>query len=197
VDDSQFDALTQRLASIRLTRKGALRGLVGSVATLAGGAAFAGRVEAGKKKLICHCGDAGPTCAPLRLKKKQRKSHLRDHQCDYLGACRTGTGGITACAAAPIIVDVGRLGGSCSPTNPCGANSGLRCVLNICVPIDLGDVGDPCTNNGECSTGRCGGAVDGCIPCPLLSTCGSGTTAQCCAIGYHCDTGNTDVCVLD
>jgi hypothetical protein len=188
MDGSRFDALTQRLGSIRLTRKGAVRGLVGGVVALTGGAAFTDGVKAGKKKPICHCGEAGSTsCTDERVSKKQRKAHLRDHQCDYLGACRSD---INACAAAPIVINIDRLGTPCSNNNPCGANSGLRCVANICVPIDLGD---SCTNDGECSTGRCEGSV--CVECPLLSICGTTNTPQCCTVSASCDLTD-DVCAL-
>jgi hypothetical protein len=189
MDGSRFDALTQRLAAIRLTRQGALRGLVGSVAALTGGAAFTGGVEAGKKKPVCHC--EGVTCGTLRVKKKQRKAHLRDDQCDYQGECRTS---INACAAAPILIDIDLLGEPCSRNSDCGgSNSGLLCDLGleVCVPIDLGN---SCTNNGECSTGRC---VDNqCAPCPEASTCGTGAGAspQCCSLLATC--GVLDLCVL-
>jgi hypothetical protein len=186
MDGPRFDDLTQRLASIRLSRKRALRGLAGGVAALAGGAAFTDRVEAKKgKKSVCHC-EAGGACSSQRGGKKQRKNHLRNHQCDYLGECRSD---ITACAAAPILIDSDRLvDPTCSDSNPCGGNSGLRCVAGICVPIDLGD---SCTNDGECSTGNCENQK--CALC--LSICGSGVTTQCCTGEATCDQ-TTDVCVL-
>jgi hypothetical protein len=186
MDGPRFDELTQRLASIRLSRKRALRGLAAGVAALAGGAAFTDGAKAGKKKPVCHC-EAGGACTDQRVGKKQRKMHLRDHQCDYLGECRSD---ITACAAAPIVVDVDRLGDPCSNNNPCGANSGLRCVAGFCVPLD---VGDECTNDGECSTGNCENGE--CAPCPVLSICGSGSTAQCCTVEANCDQ-TEEVCVL-
>jgi len=190
VDGSRFDEFTQRLASIRLTRKAALRGLVGSLAALTSGAAFTDWVEAGKKKPVCHCGDAGSTsCTTERVKKKQRKAHLRDHQCDYLGACSSD---INACAAAPLLVDNDRLGDPCSNSNPCGANSGLTCdpVLNICVPIDLGR---SCATNGQCSTGQC--TLGECADC--LTICGTTSgTPQCCAVDASCDPV-LDRCILD
>jgi hypothetical protein len=162
--------------------------MVAGAVTLTGMTQVAEEASAGKKRKVCHCGDvAGGTCTTERVGKKNRKAHLRDHQCDYLGACRSPT----ACAAAPItIINIDRLGTPCSPSNPCGANSGLECVANVCVPIDLGDA---CTNNRECSTGRCTGGV--CVDCPLLSICGAGRTLQCCTVEASCDQTD-DVCVL-
>ncbi len=186
MDGSRFDKLTQRLASIRLTRKGAMRGLVGGIAVLTGGAAFTGGVEAGKRKPICHCPEAGASCTDERVSRKQRKAHLRDHQCDYQGTCRSD---IDACAAAPIRINLVRLGDACSRNSDCGSNSGLICDLGlgVCVPSDLGR---SCTNNGECSTGRCQGGV--CVACP--APCGSGAGAQCCSLLATC--GVLGVCVL-
>jgi hypothetical protein len=41
-----------------------------------------------KKKPICHCPDGNPeNCVTLRLKKKARKKHLRNHPLDHKGAC--------------------------------------------------------------------------------------------------------------
>jgi hypothetical protein len=189
LDGKQFDALAQRLGAIRLTRKGALRGLVGGVAVLGGGAAVTGEVEARRRKRpICHC-PVGGTCTTQRVGRRQRKAHLSGDQCDYQGACRSS---INACAAAPIFIDIDLLGRECSRNSDCGGrDSGLLCDLGleICVPIDLGNT---CTNNGECSTGRCQGGE--CVDCPEPSRCGSGATAQCCSLLATC--GVLDVCVL-
>jgi hypothetical protein len=187
VDGHQFDALTLRLTSIRLTRGGALRGMVAGALALAGMTPVTNEASARKKKSkVCHCGDtAGATCSTMTVKKKQRKMHLTTHQCDYMGACR---GNITACAAAPIIVDGGHLGDDCTNTNPCASNSGLECVAGFCVPTDLGNT---CTNNGECSTGRCESGA--CVECPAASVCETTSGAQCCSLSASC-VGN--VCVL-
>lgn len=181
MDGPRFDALTQRLTSIRLTRGGALRGMVAGALTLAGMTRVADEASAGKKKKVCHCSEtAGETCSTMRVKKSQRNMHLRNHQCDYMGACKTN---IDACAAAPIFVDTGRLLTPCSNSNPCGANSGLECVAGFCVPLDLDKT---CTNNGECSTGRCEGNV--CVLCPSASTCETASGGpQCCTGIASCD----------
>jgi hypothetical protein len=187
VDGHQFDALTQRLTSTRLTRGGALRGMVAGALTLAGMARVADDASAGKKKKVCHCGDTpGGTCSTMKVKKGQRRMHLTDHQCDYQGACRSD---ITACAAAPIIVNVGRLLDPCSDNSDCGSNSGLRCLLGLCQPLDFGTT---CSNDGECSGGRCAGNV--CVGCPIPSICVSDTGAQCCRGSATC--GADSVCVL-
>jgi hypothetical protein len=185
VDGHQFDALTQRLTSTRLTRGGALRGMVAGALTLAGMARVADDASAGNKKKVCHC-ETG-TCSTMKVKKSQRRTHLTEHQCDYQGACRSN---ITACAAAPILVNTNHLLDPCSGNGDCGANSGLACVAGVCLPLVPDQT---CTNNGECSTGRCEGGV--CVQCPLVNICQSETGAQCCAVGFNCDL-STGVCVL-
>jgi hypothetical protein len=188
MDGSQFDALTQRLTSIRLTRGKALRGMVASALSLAGMAQVANQASAGKKKKVCHCQEtAGGTCATEKVKKKQRNKHLKNHQCDYMGACR---GNIDACAAAPILVNAGRLGTACDSGNPCGANSGLECVGGFWLPLVLDT---SCTYNGECSTGRCEANV--CVLCPGASTCETAAGPQCCT-GLSTCNPTTNVCVL-
>jgi hypothetical protein len=113
--------------------------------------------------------------------------HLKNHQCDYMGACRAN---IDACAAAPILVNTGRLSTACSNSNQCGANSGLECVDGFCLPLDLDTT---CDNNGECSTGRCEANV--CVLCPGASTCDTAAGPQCCTGLATCDP-TTNVCVL-
>ena len=191
MDGPQFDALTQRLASIRLSRKRVLRGLLGGAVALTGMASFTGAGDAGRKgrrgrrsRSVCHC-DAGGTCTTMRARRRQQRTHLAGHQCDYMGECQ---GAINAYQATPIINNIDRLDDPCSGPNDCGANTGLECVAGLCVPIDFSD---DCTNNGECSTGRCQGSV--CVKCPVASFCQTATGAQCCAIGHHCGAGN--ICV--
>jgi hypothetical protein len=191
MDGPQFDALTQRLTSIRLTRGEALRGVVAGALTLAGMAQVAEEASAARRRRrgqVCHCSEtAGGTCSTQRAGRKQRRMHLRDHQCDYQGACRTN---IDACAAAPIIVDTGRLGDGCTSNGQCGNDSGLECVGGFCVPLDLNT---RCTNNGECSTGRCEEGF--CVLCLEADTCETATGPQCCTGLATCDP-NTHVCVL-
>jgi hypothetical protein len=214
VDGSRFDEFTQRLVSVRLTRGSALRGLAVSALTLTGMVKLADEASAGKRRRpVCHCPTPGEPCTTQRLGRKQRNAHLRNDECDYLGKCRST---ISACAAfpiAPVIDPIGQpcssntecgnsgglvctagfcVGATCSSNSQCGNSGGFRCLAGTCVPIDLGNT---CTNNGECSTGQCTGGF--CVECTAASLCGTGTSAQCCAIGYHCDTGNTDVCILD
>ena len=62
MDGPRFDALTQRLASVRLTRGSALRGMAVSALTLTGMAKVAEEARAGKKKNYCDCPDAKATC---------------------------------------------------------------------------------------------------------------------------------------
>ena len=89
MDGHQVDALTQRLTSIRLTRGGALRGMVAGALTLAGMTRVTDEARAGKKKKVCHCSEtAGGTCSTMRVKKSQRNMHLKKHQCDYMGPAK-------------------------------------------------------------------------------------------------------------
>jgi hypothetical protein len=204
VDGKRFDALTQRLASIRLSRKGALRGLVGGVVALTGGAAVTDRVAAGKPKPYCACETATSTCTEATGKKKARKRYIQQHPCSYEGPCR-GSGSHNPCdgAGAQITVTVNALdliGVGCTGNRDCGGNnSGLECLdvvgLGlICVPRSGGTIGDPCNADDDCATGRCDEASGECVNCPEPSRCGSGGNAQCCSLLATC--GVLDVCLL-
>jgi hypothetical protein len=155
--------------------------LAGSVVALTGGAAFTGGVEAEKKKYFCHCGEPGSTCTTQHVSRRQRNAHLRDHPCDYRGACRPN---ITACAAAPITYNSEYFERSCFHNKRClnfrRSNEGLECVQGRCQPIDLGK---SCTNNGQCSTGRC--EDNKCVNCPKSSTCGI-SVRECCSPQATC-----------
>jgi hypothetical protein len=123
----------------------------------------------------------------MRARRRQRRTHLAGHQCDYTGECQ---GTINECQATPIIFNIDRLDDSFSSPGDCGGNSGFECVAGFRVPIDLSE---ECTFNGECSTGRCEGGV--CVECPVASFCETADGPQCCAVGYHCSAEN--VCVLN
>jgi hypothetical protein len=197
MDRDHFDALVQRLASTRLTRGGALRGLVAGIAAASGvaGASAFSEARAKKrhhKKEICHCANPAATCSTETVGKKQRKRHLKQDQCDYLGPCQ-GTLNPCAGAGSPITIDLSLLGLSCTAGGTeCGdsAVSGLTCLLGLCVPLDVAN-GVVCASDADCSTGRCTGAV--CADCPTASICGADDSAQCCVAEADCIRG---LCVL-
>ena len=190
MDGPRFDALTQRLASIRLTRSRALRGITVGALTLAGMATVADEASAGKKKKLCKCPDANATCTTDKKSKQGRKRYLKSHPCSYKGKCR-GTGTKNPCegAGAPVTVNTTLLGAACTVGGTdCGTGTGLECVADVCVPIDLGDI---CAEDADCSTGRCAGLV--CAECPETDICESGDDAQCCVADATCVGG---LCVL-
>lgn len=191
MESDRFDALAHRLASASLTRTGALRGIVAGVAALTGVAAVREQADTKKsKKNVCHCPTPDAQCNTLRVSKRGRRAHLRNHPCDYAGACR-GTGTQNPCdgAGAPITIDIDLLGTSCTVGGTqCGTGTGLECVVNVCLPISLGDA---CVSDDDCSTGRCQGGQ--CDECPDIDVCESGSEVQCCVVDATCIAG---LCVL-
>jgi len=194
MESDRFDAFVQRLAATRLTRGNALRGLAAGVAALSGVAVVNGTAARNrkKKKQICHCANPSATCTTETVGKKQRKQHLKQDQCDYLGPCQ-GTLNPCAGAGSNVTVDTTLLGQPCTAGgNECGdsAVTGLTCVANVCVPTDVA-TSLVCTTDADCSSGRCTGGV--CVLCPETSICGSGASAQCCVVDASCIRG---LCVL-
>jgi hypothetical protein len=192
VDGPRFDALTQRFASVRLTRARALRGMAVSALTLTGVVKVADEASAAKKP-YCACQDASATCTDETAGRKARKKYIKQHPCSYKGACRGETGTHNPCdgAGAAITVNINLLGNSCTVGGgECGEPgvTGLECVGLICVPVDLGDV---CAADADCSTGRCAGLV--CVDCPVVRVCGDGADAQCCVAEAECVDG---LCLL-
>jgi hypothetical protein len=193
VDGSRFDELTQRLASIRLTRGGALRGLAVSAVTLTGIAKVADEASAGKKRRYCACEDENDNeCTTERAGKRARRRYLRDHQCSYKGACR-GSGSHNPCqAGAPITVNVNVLnliGNECDDQSDCGGSgSGLECLevsgIDICVPLEGGGLGAVCSEDSDCATGRC--VLLLCTACDTADICGRDDNAQCCFADAEC-----------
>jgi hypothetical protein len=197
VDDKRFDALTQRLASIRLTRGSALRGMVASGLTLVGVTTVADEASAGKKKKYCDCPDDTADCTDAKKSKKGRKRYLSSHPCSYKGTCR-GTGSRNPCEDAGTtitVLDTTLLGVDCEISgDECGdpGETGLSCVVDICLPIAVGDICSPGSGEAECAFGSCTGAV--CI-CDVASVCENETTGEvrCCVAAADCIEG---FCVL-
>ncbi len=145
MDGTQFDQLVKRLATTRLTRLTALRGLtVGAVTALSG--VGLGREEAGAKKKnrdekeirICNCPGTDPAqCKTQKKEKSKAKKTLRRNPCAYRGRCQSGVSGCTAT-----------------------------------VPISP-PPGPQCNNNGQCSGGQvCEGGQ--CVACTADPQCGGG-----------------------
>jgi hypothetical protein len=171
MDGSRFDALTQRLTAIRLTRGNALRGLAAGALTLTGMVKVADEASAGKKP-YCDCPDATAECTDVRASKKARKRYLGEHPCSYTGTCR-GPGDHNPCknAGVALDVDVDRLEISCTPGGgECGDQNttGLECYFALS-GIDF----------GHCEPSDCifGGE---------LNVCGTGNDALCCVVGAGC-----------
>ncbi len=102
MDGERFDRITRSLLA-GASRRHLLGGLVGGVgATIAGAElldAKKSRTGKGKdkdkdkdkggKRTICHCPPGNPdNCHTITVGTKAAESHLRNHPCDYDGACR-------------------------------------------------------------------------------------------------------------
>jgi hypothetical protein len=201
VDDRRFDALAQRVASIRLTRGDALRGMAASALTLAGLAQVASaqvtdeRHRPGHRRPVryCRCDNATETCTNETGTRKQRNQHVRNNPCSYKGRCK-GSGTHNPCEDAGTtitVINTTLLRADCS-TDPgvCGnsATSGLTCIAGICLPL----LGEVCAVDGDCSAGECAGGA--CV-CSLISICESESSdaVQCCVAEAECIGG---FCVL-
>jgi hypothetical protein len=154
VDGPRFDALTQRLASIRLTRGSALRGLAASTLTLAGLATVADEASAAKKP-YCACENANSNCTTEFAGRRARKRYIKQHPCSYKGECR-GSGSHNPCedAAVDIDINVNLLNILCPLGTECGDSNvtGLICLNGRCRPEDCQDIVDLCgpNNNLQC-----------------------------------------------
>ncbi len=154
MDGKTFDAVIKRLATRRLTRLTALRGLAaGSVAALTGVRLTA--EEAGAKKnnnnnekkiRICICTSAdAATCKGQKKEKKKAKKTLRRNPCAYRGRCQSGVSGCTA--TAPISPPPGA---QCNNNSGCGG--GQVCEGGQCVDCTATS---QCSGNQVCVGGRC------------------------------------------
>ena len=169
MDGSRFDTLVKALATTRLTRSHALRGLAASAAALAGVRLTAERGTAKKNNKqeirICVCADANPsTCKTQKKEKAKAKKTLRRNPCAYRGRCLNGVSG---CA--------GSLTGPQGPAGPPGPGA----VLGVCpAPCPTCETCNPAT--GECAVdpGRNGQAGTGCA---APNVCCNGT----CCVGVH------------
>jgi hypothetical protein len=141
MDGTEFDHLMKRLATTRLARLTALRGLAaGSVAALIGMRLTADEADAHhrqRKRTICHCSNSSAaSCRTLTKAKKKVRKHLQRHPCDYKGRCK----GFSGCAPAA----------QCQNNNQC--SGGQVCSNGQCVDC-TGDA--QCTGGQVCVNGRC------------------------------------------
>ena len=130
MDAERFDAMIRRLGTTQLTRKRALRGVVGSAAALMGAALVSTTNEAAdrrrRKRTICHCPDTDPkNCVTLRLRRRRARRHLRRHPNDYKGECRKQPKPAPTCTtdadcAGQVCCTTGKKAGTCQPNlNAC------------------------------------------------------------------------------
>ncbi len=205
MDSKRFDQLTQRLASIRLTRGNALRGIAASALTLAGitqGAetGMAQVTDEGRRRprqprqvRYCRCDGPADDCSTETGTKRQRQRHVNQSPCSYKGPCK-GAGNQNPCEDAGTtitVIDITLLRAECTIAGgECGnsATTGLTCIAGICLPL----LGEVCAVDGDCSAGECEGVA--CV-CSLVSICESESSdaVQCCVAEAECIGG---FCVL-
>src|SRR5829696_4990699 len=159
MDGTQFDHMMKRLATTRLARLTALRGLAaGGVAALIGMRLTADEADAHhrqRKRTICHCSNASAaSCRTLTKAKKKVRKHLQRHPCDYKGRCK----GFSGCAPAA----------KCQNNNQC--SGGQVCSGGQCVD---------CTSYTQCPGQTCrGGVCFGGGPCANSTQCVAPTTCE-------------------
>ena len=137
----------------------------GSAYGRGGGSGKQGRViseKKGKKKPLCHCPDGNPAnCQTLKVKKKARNKHLKQHQFDYIGACTSPTPCTNHSECDPQVC----VNGVCQPCthdSQCATPRTCNKVTGQCVVEGTTTTGQPGTtttttaapclaNDGECS----------------------------------------------
>src|SRR5688572_21349468 len=183
MDGTRFDTLIKRLAITPLTRSTALRGLVASVAALAGVTLGAepGAAKKNKRK-VCHCTDeTAASCKTLEVGKKAARKHVRKHSCDYKGKCD----GVSGCCIADTL--------ACTSSAQCCSEF---CGDGTCRPAGSCRVlTTTCSTSGQCCSGFCGDGI--CRPagsCLVLTTTCS-TAGQCCS--GNCQLSACAICKSD
>lgn len=185
MEPERFDGLAASVAKNESSRRSMLFRFGGG-----GVAAFLAAVGIGGL-------DVDEAEAKRKCKKRCKKKDDKDKRRRCKRRCRKKKGGDTAGSpnSFPITVNLDLLGDSCTPTGgECGDpnDTGLECSgLGVCVPIDLGDIGDTCTDGSDCATGRCTALL--CTDCPAASICGTVGNEVCCVVDATCV---NDLCVL-
>jgi hypothetical protein len=185
MDGTRFDTLIKRLAITPLTRTTALRGLVASVAALAGVTLAREPGAAKNKRKVCHCTDEKSTsCKTLQVGRKAARKHVKKHACDYKGKCE----GFSGCCFDSNV--------SCTTDSQCCSD---ECGDGVCRPAQCASIGESCASL-SCCTGTC---IEGACRVPgscILqgASCGVGTPEPCCS--GVCNTGGAgptaDRCAL-
>jgi hypothetical protein len=157
MDGTRFDRLIKTIATQRVSRLTALRGLAaGGVAALTGMSLVGEEAEAAKKKgsqkkrKACDCQSADPnTCSDKTLSRRRRKKLLRNNLCAYAGRCKSGVSG---CQRVGCQIDA-------------DCTSGLVCINNICQSRGGGAGCSPPTNiRGSCPEGQVCNTFSICVP---------------------------------
>src|SRR5215207_8435563 len=157
MDGTRFDQLIKSIATQRVTRLTALRGLAaGAVAGLTGLSLTADEAGADRKKpkkrKICHRGsDFTILGTTKKLKKPKAQRHLRKDPADYKGACTAAKSGLTGgTTTTTTTVPVGQ---------PC-VDGQIASNGQVCVGGNFVDCTNftQCAANGQaCINGRCRG----------------------------------------
>jgi hypothetical protein len=159
VDGTQFDLLTKRLTTTRVTRLTALRGLAVGALAAATGFAVPDEAEAKCKKKCDQC--------HKKVKKKTKSGHVRCRcrakangtLCSIPGATTATTclNGACVAAAAPTPLPVPP-GFNCTTAGCVGANAGLICNTGTGQCVNCQTFAD-CGSLQACFSGRCQGFV--------------------------------------
>lgn len=204
--EMRFDDFARTLATTT-SRRQTVGALLGGALGLHGLADVAAKKNGGKKPW-CHCPNDNPdNCVTLKLDKKARKKHKKNHPLDHAGECQpqdlSCPPGQTVCneVCKDLQTDQNHCG-ACN--NSCGASG--TCCSGVCKNLNTdetncGACGNPCgagqiccsgvcknLNNDENNCGTCGNACGG------GQTCCSGVCKNLNADPANCGTcGN--ICV--
>ncbi len=178
MEPERFDGLAASVAKNESSRRSMLFRFGGG-----GVAAFLAAVGIGGL-------DVDEAEAKRKCKKRCKKKDDKDKRRRCKRRCRKKGGNTAASNSTPITFDIDLLNTPCTVGgSECGTGTGLECVSLVCVPIDLGD---PCVDDDDCSTGQCDPATDFCVLCTEI--CGDPGDEVCCIVGAQCIGG---ACVLN
>ncbi|MBL8128352.1 MAG: hypothetical protein JNM64_11985 [Chloroflexia bacterium] len=115
MDDTTFDDLILRLASARLTRATALRGLAAGALGAAAGIATPAeaRHRTKKRKSVCLCPTAQAASCTTRKARKKQARKLASQACNYAGKCQPGVVGPQCPPPTTTTPRPGCAGGAC------------------------------------------------------------------------------------